>query len=250
MLALALVCGPVFVAADASLGPLRAQPQGSADAGGRPQVVTTGHGEAHAVPDRATLLISVETRGTTAAAAAADNATRQRAILDALRALGLPRTQLFTAGYNVEPEYNYGNGKLPHVIDYVARNTIRAELRQLDQVGRAIDAALAAGATTVSGVEFTASNADSARHAALGAAVTQARGDADVMARAAGGGLGALLEITNTESPPVARPLMRVPQAHAMGIAAPQPPTEIDAGDITVTVDVTARWAFVGGEIR
>ena len=36
-------------------------------------------------PDRATILFSVETRGATAAAVSADNATRQTAVLAALR---------------------------------------------------------------------------------------------------------------------------------------------------------------------
>jgi uncharacterized protein len=209
----------------------------------RPQIMTTGHGEAHIAPDRATLLISVETRGATAAAAGTDNATRQRATMDALHAIGLQKNQLSTAGYNVQPEYNYSNPKLPRITDYVARNTVRAEMHQLDQVGRAIDTALAAGATTISSVQFWASNADSARRVALSAAVAQAREDADVMARAAGGTLGPLLDLSGSPQMPVPRPM---PYLRAMGAEAVSAPTAIEPGDLTITVDVTGRWQYVG----
>jgi uncharacterized protein len=209
----------------------------------RPQIMTTGHGEAHIAPDRATVLISVETRGATAAAAGADNATRQRATMDALHALGLQKNQLSTAGYSVQPEYNYSNSKQPRVTDYVARNTVRAELRQLDQVGRAIDTALAAGATTISSVQFWASNADSARRVAIAAAVTEAREDADAMARAAGGTLGPLIELSGSPQMPGPRPM---PVMRAMGAEAMSAPTAIEPGDLAITVDVTARWQFIG----
>jgi uncharacterized protein len=212
-----------------------------------PQIVTTGHGESRLTPDRATLLITVETRGATAAAAGSDNASRQRATLDALHGLGLPKAQFSTAGYNVGPEYNYTAGKEPRVVDYVARNTVRAELHQLDQVGRAIDAALGAGATTVAGVQFSASNPDSGRRVALASAVAQARGDAETMARAAGGALGPLMELASSGLS-VPMPLMRMGLVGgARAASMSETPTPVDAGDITITADVTSRWQFVPG---
>ena len=133
------------------------------------------------------------------------------------------------------------------MVDYVARNTVRAELRQLDQVGRAIDAALGAGATTVAGVQFSVSNPDSGRRAALAGAVAQTRGDAETMARAAGGALGPLIELSSSgASMPI--PLMRMAQVRGVSAASMgDTPTPVDAGDITITADVTSRWQFVAG---
>src|SRR5207245_866790 len=56
---------------------------------GSPQVIATGAGEARVAPDRATIYIGVQSRAPTASAAGADNARRQRAVIDTLRALGL-----------------------------------------------------------------------------------------------------------------------------------------------------------------
>ena len=136
----------------------------------------------------------------------------------------------------------------PRVIGYVANNTVRVELRQLDQVGVVIDAALAAGANMVNTIQFFASNVDAARRTALAEAVGRARADAEALARAAGGSLGALLEL-NTQSPPV-RPVYaeRLMRMDAAGVGAAQTP--IEPGQQTLTVWVGGRWAFVPGGSR
>ncbi|HKG97077.1 MAG TPA: SIMPL domain-containing protein, partial [Pyrinomonadaceae bacterium] len=72
-----------------------------------PQIVTSARGEVRVVPDRATIQISVQTRANTAATAASENATKQKAVFDALRALGLESDQLSTINYNVYPEQKY-----------------------------------------------------------------------------------------------------------------------------------------------
>src|SRR5690348_6056778 len=93
------VIAVLFAASFAAPGRVRAQVAAGASAG--PQILTSGSGEAHISPDRATIFVGVQTRGATAAIAGADNAKRQRAILDTLRALGLTSEQLSTVNYNV-----------------------------------------------------------------------------------------------------------------------------------------------------
>lgn len=207
-----------------------------------PQVATTGLGEARVQPDRATILFAVETRAPTAARAGSDNARRQRAVLDTLRKLGLAEGQLSTTGYSVSPEMRY-DGKQPQLVGYLARNSVQVDVRRIDQVGSLIDAALAAGANVVSSLRFFSSRADEARRTALADAVAKARADADAMARAAGGSLGALIEIS-TSGP--ARPIFEE-VAMARAASADMAPTPIDPGEQTVSVFVSARWAFVPG---
>lgn len=204
-----------------------------------PQVVTTGRGEVRAAPDRATILFAVETRGATAAASGAENARLQRAVLDTLRRLGLTDEQLSTLGYQVHPEYLHEERKSPRITGYIARNSVRVEARRLDMLGRYIDGALAAGANQISSLVFGSTKADELRREALAAAVTRARADAEAMARAAGGSLGSLLEITSGFEYP--RPMEQA----TMRMAADAAETPILAGDQMVTATVTARWAFV-----
>lgn len=204
-----------------------------------PQIVTSGVGEARVAPDRATILIGVQSRASTAAAASADNARRQRAILDTLRAIGLPSDQLSTVNYNVSPEMQYPNGGPPRVTGYIVSNNVRVELRRLEDIGRVIDAALGKGANEISSLQFSSSKADSVRRAALAGAVSRARADAEALARAAGGSLGPLIELSTNSSPP--RPMMQTFVATAMPAAR----TPIEPGEQTISATVTARWAFV-----
>jgi uncharacterized protein YggE len=210
-----------------------------------PQIVTTGEGEARLTPDRATLYVGVQTRATTAAAAASENARRQRAILDTLRALGLGPDQISTINYNVSPEIQYDRpgGGTPRVVAYTVSNTVRAEIRRLDDIARIIDAALAKGANQISGLEFYSSNADDARRAAIAAAVVKARADAEAIARAAGGSIGALIEL-GTSVPPIRPFEVSLRSAAVAQVAAPTP---IEPGQQVVHATVTGRWVFVPG---
>ena len=203
-------------------------------------VSTTATGEARVTPDRATVFVGVQTKGLTAAAAGAENARRQRAILDTLRALGISGDRVSTMNYNVTPDMQYSpNGQTPpKITGYTVTNTVRAEVQRLDDVGRIIDASLAKGANEISSLQFFSSKADSARRAALATAVGNARTDAEALARAAGGSLGQLLELSTNEFP--VRPM----QEMAMGRVA-MAKTPIEAGQQTVVVTVSARWAFV-----
>jgi len=229
-----ITCVPAAVAA--------AQTQSPASP---PQIVVTGTGEARVSPDRAAIMLGVQSRATTASAAAADNARRQRAILDTLRALGLTSEQLSTVNYSVSPEMQYSPNATqpPRVTGYIVTNNVRADVRRLEDIGRLIDAAIGKGANEVSSLQFYSSKADSVRRAAIAAAVADARADAETLARAAGGRLGDLLELSTMESP--IRPVQDVMLRTAA--MAPAAKTPIEPGQQTVTATVTARWAFLGG---
>jgi uncharacterized protein len=143
----------------AFVAPLSAQTQDMpATTTAVPQIVATGRGEVKVSPDRATIQVSVQTRATTAAAAAAENANKQQAVLSALRALGLGNDQLSTINYNVYPEQRYEQGKEPVIVAYNVTNTILVDVRKLTQVGPVIDAALAHGANMITSLQFYASN--------------------------------------------------------------------------------------------
>ena len=205
-----------------------------------PYISVSATGEAHVTPDRATIFVGVQSRGATAAAAGADNARRQRAVLDTLRALGISGDRVSTMNYNVSPDIQYSpnNSAPPKVVGYTVTNTVRAEITRLEDVGRVIDAVLGKGANELSSLQFYSSKADSARRAALATAVANARADAEALARAAGGSLGPLAEISSGEPPirPIAMPMAKL---------AAQAATPIEPGQQTVSATVSVRWVFV-----
>ncbi|MEO7964273.1 MAG: SIMPL domain-containing protein [Gemmatimonadaceae bacterium] len=213
----------------------------------RPALTTSGQGEAKVTPDRASVMVNVQTRALTAAAAAADNATRTRAVLDAIGKLGLAKDQLSTEGYSVYPEMRYDkDGGSPKVAAYVVTNTVRAETKRPEQAGAIVDAALTAGANMINGLSFYASSIDEARRQAITAAVASARADAEAMARAAGGSLGELLDLSTGGPTIPPRPMYDVSMMRGKVASMQAEATPVNPGQQTVTVFVTARWAYVG----
>lgn len=217
--------------------PLALSAQVAATAHG-PEVATTGEGEVRVTPDRALLMLGVQTQAATAEAAAASNAKLLRAVLDSLRAVGLTAQQLSTANYNVNPQFA-PNSSTPRIVGYMVTNSVRAEINSIGQVGRVIDAALAAGANEVSSLSFYSSSEADARRRALSLAVTNARADAEALAAAAGGHLGPLVELTTASERPPVYPMAR------MSAVAGRVPTPIEPGEQTISASVTARWVFV-----
>jgi uncharacterized protein YggE len=229
-----------ILVATAVLAPVSSQSQNSrAPLEPIAQISAAAQHDVKVSPDRATIQISVQTRGVTAAVAGNENAARLQTVLSALRALGLKNDQLSTVNYNVYPDYRHEQGKEPEIIGYNVTNTIVVDVRQLSQVGPVIDAALRAGANMMSSLQFYASNTEAARRTAIAAAIVKAQGDAEAAARAAGGSLGSLIDITiGAFNSPPPQPMMMKQSMEARA------DTPIQPGEETLSVMVSTRWRF------
>jgi uncharacterized protein YggE len=207
----------------------------------RPHVETVGTGERRIPPDRATVLLFVQSKALTAAEAAAENARAVTAVRDTLRQLGFNVT---TASYNVSPDYEpprpMPRDEGPRQVGYMANTTIRAQLSRVDQVGRAIDAGLARGATGVQGVFFESSQTEEARRAALADAAGAARRDAEALARALGGTLGPLISASTAGGNDPRRSNVMIRGSSPVGYQ-----TEVTPTEILVSAGVITRWRFV-----
>lgn len=217
---------------------------------GPPFIAASAVGESRVIPDRALVQVSVESRNESAASAAADNRTIQEKVIAAVKALGIAAPQIRTVGYAVNPEYAQSErGKSPRITGYRASNTVQVEVRNVELVGKVIDASLGAGATNIASVGLYASNTDAARREAVQNAVTKARGEAESAASAAGGALGALIELT-IDPGAVPRPMLQ--QVMLSGAAVQMRgdmsmSTPVEAGETLVMAVVRVRWQFTGG---
>lgn len=209
---------------------------------GPPQIVTSGQGEVQVTPDRATVNIGVQTRASTAVEASAGNSRKQKAVIEAIKATGVSAAQIATTGLTVRPETRYDRpGSAPVTTGYLVSNFVTVELLRLDLAGAVIDASITAGANQVHRLAFSVANPDSARRAALAVAVARAMGDAETVARAAGGSLGSLIELSAIDHEV---PMFRA--ADQMESVASQLPVE--PGMQTVRASVTVRWQFLPGK--
>jgi uncharacterized protein YggE len=224
-----------------------------------PEITAAGRGEVAVTPDRAAILVSVESRAASAAAAASANASKMTAVFQALRGAGLTQADITTSGYSVGQDPRtmrmgmpFGAPPGPAVpVEFLARNTVRAIVRRLDDTGKVIDAALAAGATSIASVQFSSPSADEARRSALATAVAQAQRDAEVLARAAGGTLGRLLSMSSGSPGGSAVSYSTDTNfSYAIEAASMAYPTMINPRDVSVSVSVFGRWEFIPGPTR
>jgi uncharacterized protein YggE len=136
--------------------------------------------------------------------------------------------------------------------EFLARNTVRATVRRIDDTGKVIDAALAAGATSISSVQFSSPNTDEARRNALAIAVAQAQRDAETIAKASGGTLGRLVSMSSSNpGGPMVPYASDTYFAYAGGEAGGTSySTMINPREMSVFVFVSGRWEFIPGPSR
>ena len=221
----------------------RAEPTDSAAVG---QIVVTGSGKVTIPPTTGVFSITVTTFASRAAAAGEANARASKAVMDSLATSALAPGDIKGTELDVGPRWDY-SGSESRRNGYSATNTIRIETDNLAGIGSVIDAALAAGATEVSDVSYRSKDIDAAREAALTRAVQAARAEAEVIARANGGTLGAML-LMNTKPGSMDEGFEQVIVAASRRASAPAAPrTSVRPSDIEVVREIEGRWRFVPG---
>jgi hypothetical protein len=205
-----------------------------------------GIGTVQRAPDRAVILIAVESRAATAQEAAQSNATKMDAVSAALRRVGVVPPKVRTISYELRPEYTRPEPRsptpdTPRVSGYVATNMVRAEVDSIERVGAIIDATVASGANRIANLTFELRDPESARLEALRVAVERARAEAELLATAAGQKLGQPMSISSSSGWQPPQPMYsRVAMEGDMAMAAPQTP--IQSGNLTITANVSITY--------
>jgi uncharacterized protein len=167
------------------------------------------------------------------------NAVRATAIRRALLGLGIPADSITTRGYRSTLTINDAETDTT----FVASNEMVVRTSQLELISRMIDTVLTEGATGVRDLQFWARGAEEARLRALEDATRRARQQADALARAAGGRVGRLLDVST--DPPRDRDAVAFGRMGGLAMAAVVTQTPIQAPTVTVTVSVYTRWEFI-----
>lgn len=155
-----------------------------------PVIMAAGRGEIRLPPDVAVVRLVISSRASTAAAAATETARRVRAITDTLHRWSLAPEIAAPVAFEVHTNEDRFEARL---VDYEAKAVLTVRVREFEQLGPIVDAALAAGATTVPGIRFESDTAAVARMRAIAVAYEQAEAKASAVARAANVKLGPLM---------------------------------------------------------
>ena len=201
-------------------------------------IVTTGEGVVKKAPDRVWVSIAAESRARTAREAQRANAEAMTAVTGKLKASGLGENAVRTTAYDLQPEYDYANGKQT-LRGYVARNVIEVRVDDVARVGEILELAVGSGATSVSGLRFDLRDRGGAEREALRLAVVEARQRAESIAAGANVRIERVLRIEEQRGISEPRPLMMARQEMSAQAKADVPvtPGEIEIrGNVTLTV--------------
>ena len=207
---------------------------------GRARVTVTGSGTAGCPADLAQATFVAEAVRGSAAEARSAAAGIAAAVIGALRGAGVEDTDLRTAALDVSPNWEHDGTRMVRN-GFTVTNRIAVTVRDLEAVGRVLDAGLEAGATGLDGVSFLLADPAPAAEEARRAAVADARHRAETIADAAGGRLGPLVGIAEG-APAGPSPF---PAPRMMAVAADAAPTPVLPGRIEVSVTVTAEWELL-----
>jgi uncharacterized protein len=222
-----LAAAVIAVAAFAGIG----RPDAARGETASPDTVTTlGHGVITVAPDQATVTAGVHTQAASASAALAQNAKLMNAVVAALKAAG--GEELQTQQVSLYPQ----TSPQGDVTAYAADNSVSAKTK-IAGAGALIDAAVGAGANTVSGPSLDVSDRDARYRDALGKAVADARLKAEALAKAGGFGVGPVSSVTEGGSAPT-------PVFQAVGAATKADSTPIEPGTQDITADVTVTFGI------
>ena len=207
----------------------------------QPVIVTSGEGVVKRAPDRASVTIAAESRARTAAEAQRINAEAMAAVLGRIKAAGIPADAIQTTGYNLQPEFDYANGRQT-LREYVARNQVQVRIDTLSKTGDVIAAAVATGATNVSNIQFDLKDRDAVEREALRIAVSDARRRAEAAAAGAGVQLGSIIRIDEQRDTPM--PVRPMAMARVAGGGIGPSAVPVEAGEIEIRAHVTLTTAI------
>jgi uncharacterized protein YggE len=210
------------------------------DPSGQGTIVVPGVGRVVVRPDVASLRLGVVVVRPTAGEARQAAAATMTTVVDALRAGGVEPRDLRTSLVSLDAVRDYSSERGPRVTGYQLSNAVEATIRTIDAAGGLIDAALAAGATSLDGLSFRLADPSDALAKARRLAVADGRARAETLAGEAGVQLGRVVAISEGGSIAPGPPLpMAELQMKSADVATP-----VEAGTDELSVTVTVTYAI------
>lgn len=157
-----------------------------------PTISVSATGEAAAVPDLATIDLGVRVTASSANVAQDQNTEKMNALIAAIQNLGIEEADMQTSSYSVDAQYNY-NVSPAVITGYQASQTLTVKIRDNAKVGTVIETAGNNGANDVGSLYYEFEDDTAILAEARDEAIADARDQAEVIARAMGARLGAVV---------------------------------------------------------
>jgi hypothetical protein len=206
-----------------------------------PRILVTGEGSVELAPDIAVLTLTVTREAETAGAALEANSSAMGEVLAAMEAEGIESRDLQTADFSIQPRYVYpprsrDEPEPPRIAGYTVRNSLSVRVRDITRIGAILDKSITLGVNEGGNIAFGNDDPAVALEQARTMAMQEAMAKAATLAKAAGVGVGRILEISEQSFQPRPRPMARAEMAMARSADAVPVATGQNAYKVTVNV--------------
>jgi hypothetical protein len=206
-------------------------------------VDVVGDASLSAKNDTARIAVGTRGRRPTPRAALGVAATRMRRVVARVKALGVESRDIRTRFVNVTGLKAGPKGDKRLV--YLASNSVAITIRDVDTVGRVIDAAASGGASGIGGPSFFVADTRALYRQALVAAFEVARQKAQDLANQAGRTLGPAVSIRESGFEAAPEEDSGFEEQGGAGVGAPaRPRTPVSPGTTRVSAGVFVRFAL------
>ncbi|WP_127009565.1 SIMPL domain-containing protein [Veillonella sp. CHU110] len=167
------------------------------------EISVTGQAAHQVAPSYALLNLGVSSKNVSVQSAKSHNDTIMSKLISSLQHLGVSRNNIQTSNITINPNYDYidGNSKLN---GYNVNNTVVVRIYDTASIGKAIDAAIASGASDINSLTFQTDVSQEMEDQLSTSAINDARHQAEVIAKSLGRELGpvksASLGTTHTQT--------------------------------------------------
>ena len=147
------------------------------------KIAVTGEGQTLVSADTAVINLGVSAQDKDVLEAQKSVNETIAAIRKALIEMGVDESCINTDYMNIYAVYDY-SGEMERLTAYNANSTLAIKTTDMDKVGEIIDVSFAAGANTLNGISFSASDITDAKADALRMAVADAKAKGEILAEA------------------------------------------------------------------
>jgi uncharacterized protein YggE len=165
------------------------------------RIEVVGTSEMQRPADRVKLVVSVVSEDASSEQALRDNNKAIKNVTEALLKAGLADKEIETGSFHLLPVYSRSSADVPQIVRYRATNSLVVKTQKLEMAGQIISAAAKAGANNISNITFDIADPRQYRDEVLQQALSNARVDAESVAKSANirAGQPLLISIEDTE---------------------------------------------------
>ncbi len=202
-------------------------------------ISVTGTGKVNVKPDIAISTIGIQVTGSSLSDAQSQANSKMSAVIDKIKSMGVADKDIQTTNYSVQPITNQpkSGDETPTITGYRISNQVSVTVRKVENLGKILDAAVAAGANNIYGISFSVSDPTTYEQQARAAAMKDAIDKATELAKAGGITLGKIVSISETTSAP--SPVFRAALASSAAGSVP-----VETGETQISISVDVRFAI------